>query len=83
MKPPPQPPKSCPICRVAMQAERKDKVIEFRCQRCGASVIVAPTGKDGGHPGKDGGHVEGEARSGRIEASSHDERHFRRFKPTY
>jgi hypothetical protein len=30
-----------------MQAERKDKVIEFRCQRCDASVIVAPTGKNG------------------------------------
>jgi len=54
-----------------MLAERKDKVIEFRCQLCDASVIAAPTGKNGGG-------VEGEARSGRIEASSHDERHFPR-----
>jgi len=31
-----------------MQAERNDKVVEFRCERCDATVVVGPTGKKEG-----------------------------------
>jgi uncharacterized Zn finger protein len=41
------PPKSCPICSVAMQAtETKERVI-YRCENCGMIItIVLPVTKD-------------------------------------
>jgi Zn-finger nucleic acid-binding protein len=37
-KPKPQPPKSCPICRVAMQASETREAILYRCAQCGTQV---------------------------------------------
>ena len=40
-------PRSCPICRVAMQATESDERIVHQCHNCGMTItIVLPDAKD-------------------------------------
>jgi ribosomal protein L37AE/L43A len=34
------PPKSCPICSVAMQATKRDERIIHKCERCGMIITI-------------------------------------------
>jgi len=44
----PEPPKSCPVCFVAMQATKEDRRIIHRCERCGTVIeITRPEGRQG------------------------------------
>ena len=44
---PPTPPRSCPICRVTMQATETDERIVHQCHNCGMTItMVLPDAKD-------------------------------------
>ena len=38
----PGPPKSCPVCQVAMQATRTENGITHRCERCDLIITITP-----------------------------------------
>jgi hypothetical protein len=38
---PPAPPKSCPICSVAMQTTENDKRLIHECHNCGMTITFA------------------------------------------
>ena len=40
LQPKPEPPKCCPICRVAMQVTQTREGVVYRCAQCGTHVKV-------------------------------------------
>ncbi len=44
MSSPQETPKVCPVCRIAMQAERLDAGVQHICERCGLTISIGPLG---------------------------------------
>lgn len=49
MRPPPyfEPPKPCPICQVAMQADEADSGVVHQCAKCGVVISITRAPKRG------------------------------------
>jgi uncharacterized paraquat-inducible protein A len=43
-------PKVCPVCRIAMRAERIEGGVEHACERCGLTITFAPAAERASNP---------------------------------